>query len=87
MELVGIHCSKNSQGEKLSTLHVLDNFPQYYSSANAGRDCVGKKAETIFVGTYDISDLQVGMEIEIYYDKAVTTAKGTFQTIKKIEIL
>lgn len=46
-----------------------------------------EKAEAIYVGSYDISDLEIGMEIEIYYDKAVVTAKGTFQTVKKILVL
>ena len=48
---------------------------------------MGKRTEAIYVGSYDISDLEIGMEIEIYYDKAVSTAKGTFQTVKKIIVL
>ena len=49
---------------------------------------MGQKAESIYAGYYDCSQLKVGDEIEIYYDKAMTLKSGkTFQTIKKIEKL
>ncbi|RKI41202.1 hypothetical protein D7V86_10500 [bacterium D16-51] len=87
MKIIGIHYSTNGEGKKVSTLHVSDNFNDYYSNAEAGRGCVGQKADTVYVGNFDCSHLKVGMEIDICYDKAITTAKGTFQPIKRIDIL
>lgn len=87
MTIIGMNYTVNSNGVQTTTLHLADEFNAYYSNEEAGRGCVGKKVENVYVGDYDCSNLKVGMEIEIYYDKAVTTSKGTFQPIKKIEIL
>ena len=38
------------------------------------------------MGKYDCSKLKVGDEIEVYFEKAVTTKTGTFQPVKKIEV-
>ena len=46
-----------------------------------------KKVESIYVGSIDCSALRVGQEIEVLYEKAITTAKGTFQPIKRIEVI
>lgn len=75
-------------GVRNTTLHVTDEFNSYYSEASAGRGCVGKKVESIYVGNYDCSNLKVGMKIDILYDKAIRTVKGnTYQPVKRIEIL
>ena len=66
---------------------MVDDYNSYYENAEAGRGCIGKKVEAIYVGNIDCSALQVGQEIEVFYDKAITTAKGTFQPIKKINII
>lgn len=90
MEIIGISYSTTSQGVKNTTLHIIDDFPLYYkneAAEAAGRGCVGKRVETVYVGSYDVKDLEIGAEIEIYYDKAIKTANGTYQPIKKIEIL
>lgn len=42
---------------------------------------------TIYASQYDCSALKVGMEIDVLYDKAITTGRGTFQPVKRIEIL
>lgn len=87
MTLLGMNNSTNTNGQKVTTLHVADDFNSYYTNADAGRNCVGKKVDTIYVGSYDCSNLKVGMEIDISYDKAVTSSKGTFQTVKRIDII
>ena len=87
MEIVGISSTTNTKDIRNTTLYVVKEFEDYYKSTDDSRECIGKKAEAIYVGSYDISDLEIGMEIEIYYDKAVVTAKGTFQTVKKILVL
>lgn len=88
MKLIGLNSTTNSQGKTTTTLHVADNFNDYYSNAEAGRSCQGLKVESIYAGTIDCSMLQVGMEIDIAYDKAVTTTNGrVYQPVKKIEIL
>jgi hypothetical protein len=87
MTIIGKNFSKNSNGETVTTLHVSDEFNQYYNNSDAGRGCEGKRVESIYIGTYDATSLKVGQSIDIFYDKAITTSKGTFQTIKSIQIL
>lgn len=87
MKIVGIHYSTRPDGQQNTTLHVLEEFNDYYKDVASGRGCEGMKAGTVYVGSYDCTDLKVGMDIEIFYDRAVETAKGTFQPIKLIQVL
>lgn len=87
MTVVGKHFSRNSAGEITTTLHVSEKFDDYYKNSEAGRGCEGQKVETIYVGNYDCSGIKVGSLIEVFYDKAISTSKGTFQGIKKIDVL
>lgn len=87
MIIVGISYTTNTNGVRATTLYVSDDFNAYYTNAEAGRGCMGKKVDTIYVGNYDCSNLKLGMNIDISYDKAVTGAKGTFQPIKRIDII
>lgn len=86
-KILGIHYTTNEDGSKCTTLHLEDDFPVYYSNIQAGRNCLGKHVSTVYVGTYDCSGLKVGSEIEIYYDKAIQTKNGSFQPIKKIDVV
>lgn len=76
-----------SAGKISTTLHGLSPFDAYQNNPEAGRFCEGQKSESVYVGGYDCSDLKVGQEIEIYYGKAITTAKGTFQPVAMIRIV
>lgn len=87
MKLIGKNFAKNADGIVCTTLHLTDNFEPYYSNPEAGRGCEGQKVCSVYAGSYDCSALKVGTEIEIFYDKAVTTSRGTFQQVKKIEII
>lgn len=87
MTLLGISSTLNSSGQKVATLYVAEDFPDYYHSIENGRTCSGKMANGVYVGMYDISALKVGMEIDILYDKAITSSKGTFQQVKRIDII
>ena len=87
MKVLGFHFSTNKDGEKVTTLHVGEEFDSYFTDKDAGRGCAGMKVETIYVGTYDCSTLKLGSEIEVYYGKAMTTRNGTFSPIKKIEVV
>ncbi len=88
LQLVGWNSSINpATGHRTATLHLLCDYEPFYSDKEAGRFCTGNRVESVYVGDYDVSNLKPGMEIEIFYDKAVTTTKGTFQQVKKIEIL
>lgn len=87
MTIVGIHYTTNAQGQRLTTLHVTDSFADYYKNREAGRACDGQRVESIYVGTLDCSGLKVGMNVDISYDKAVTTSHGTFSPIKRIDII
>lgn len=87
MTVIGMHRSANSKGERVTTLHVSEEFEPYYTDRATGRSCEGKKVSTIYVGTYDCSSIEIGSEIEVYYNKAIVSSKGTFQTIKHIEVM
>lgn len=87
MTLLGISTSLNSNGQSVASLHVSEDFPEYYHSIENGRRCSGKMVNTVYVGTHDISALKVGMEIDILYDRAITTSRGTFQPVKRIDIV
>ncbi|NFO34609.1 hypothetical protein FDB37_13490 [Clostridium botulinum] len=87
MRLVGLNYTTNADGGKNTTLQVTDEYNAYYSNVEAGRGCIGVKVDSIYVGDIDCSGLKIGMDIDILYDKAITTARGTFQPIKRIDIL
>ena len=85
--IVGVNYTTNQSGVRNTTLHLEEDFDSYYSNAENGRGCSGKKVSTVYVGSYDCSGLKVGMDIDVLYDKAITTSKGTFQAIKRIDVL
>lgn len=87
MKIVGMSQTIQPDETEVTTLHVTEEFDSYFSNPEKGRKCSGLKVNSIYVGRYDCSALKVGMEIEIYYDRAVTSQKGTYQAVKKIEIL
>lgn len=87
MYLQGINYSKNQQGKRVSTIHVIQDFDDYFVDETAGRGCLGKKVESIYVGDYDCTGLKIGSKIDVFYNKAVTTSRGTFQTVKSIIVL
>ena len=87
MTVVGINFAVNQHGERTSTLHVVDDFEAFYNNEETGRSCIGQKCETIYVGTYDVSNIKVGAMIDISYDRAITTKNGVFQPIKRIDVI
>lgn len=87
MELIGKNFSVNKDGERVTTLHVADEFNNYYNNSEAGRGCMGRKVESIYVGTLDCDNLKPGMDIEVLYDRAVTTKNGTFQPVKRVVVI
>lgn len=87
MTILGINYTTNNNGGKNTTVQVADEFNAYYNNLEAGRGCVGQKVEPIYVGDYDCTGLKVGMQVEIIYDKAISTKNGIYQPIKRIEVL
>ena len=87
MKILGKHSTRNEDGRTSTTLHVADAFPDYYNNPEKGRICVGQRVDSIYVGDYDTTAIKPGMEVEIYYDKAVPTKTGFFQPVKRIEIV
>lgn len=87
MKIEGIEVRESTSGRVNTVLHGTSPFSEYQDNPEEGRSCIGRKAEAVYVGTYDCSAIKVGMEIEIYYDKAISTSKGTFQPIKRIEVI
>ena len=51
-------------------------FPDYYNDPEKGRSCVGQRVGSIYVGEYDRTAIKPGLEVEIYYDKAVPTKEA-----------
>jgi len=88
MQVIGKNMSINSQGYTVTTLHLADDFNDYYHDEKAGRTCEGLKVESVYAGTLDCSAIKVGMNVDILYDKAVTTATGrVYQPIKRIDVI
>jgi len=87
MKIVGIHTVQKPNSPITTTLHLQGEFKAYYSDKEAGRNCVGNMVEVVYVGTYDCSNLKIGMEIEILYGKAIPTSKGCIQHVEKIIVL
>ncbi len=87
MKIIGIHYTVNDDGVQKSTLHVISEFDTFYSDSDGKRGCVGHKAESIYVGEYDVTNLKVGMQIDVLYDRAISTRNGTYQPIKRIDVL
>ena len=87
MKVIGKHFTTNAEGKQFTTLHISEEFEQYYQNADAGRGCLGQKASTIYVGDFDCDDIKIGSEIDISYGKAVSTKNGIYQPIKDISII
>lgn len=88
MQVVGINYTTDSDGNRRTTIHVVDDFDPYYSNADAGRGCAGRRVESIYVGTLDCSQIKVNSHVEIMYDKARSSKDGKFyQPIKDIRLV
>lgn len=87
MRIIGINTTRTEDGRTNTTLHVAEEFPDYYNNPEKGRSCVGQRADSIYVGTYDCSAFKPNMEIEILFDRAVSTKNGVYQPIKRIEVV
>lgn len=88
MEIIGIQSNINSNGETVTTLHCLQDFEPYYVDPKAGRNAIGQKSISVYVGNYDCSDLKLGMSIEIFYGQPMTGKGGkAYAPIKLIQVL
>lgn len=75
-------------GERKYTLEVSAPFDAYHKNADAGRCALGEKVESIYVGSVDCSQLKIGMEIELIYDRMRTMSNGkAYQPIRRIDVL
>ena len=86
MVILGLSHTTNNIGATITTIYVSDEFDSYYSNAEAGRGCIGQKTDSIYVGDFDCSTLKPGMDIDIFYDKAISTKNGFYQPVKKIVV-
>lgn len=87
MRIIGISSTEKEDGRVVSTLYVEQDFEDYFDNPDAGRTCSGRKTDSIYVGDYDCSGLEPGMFIDILYGKAINTAKGTYQPIRRIDVV
>lgn len=85
MTVTDKHYYTNKDGQMVTALHVTEPFDSYYYGDGKGAE--GLKVDTIYAGTVDCSKVQVGNEIEVFYDKAVTTKNGSYSPVKKIQIV
>jgi len=87
MRIIGMSYSTKN-GERKYRLEIADSFEPYFKDTGEGRNAIGEKVESIYVGSLDCSQLKVGMEIELIYGRMCTRANGdTFQPIKRIDVL
>lgn len=84
MKIVGISTTRK-EDRVTTTLYVTCPFDSYYNSPENGRSCQGEKVDSIYVGEYDCKNLKLGTEIEVYYDKAISSKNGVYQQIKLIQ--
>ena len=69
------------------TLHVSLEFNSYYNDQNGQRKAQGRMTKQIYIGEYDISNLKVGSEVEIYYGESISSKNGVYAPVKKIDII
>lgn len=82
MRVEGIY---NNNGK--STLYVSHEPESYYNDQANGRIFQGRFVKSLYIGSYDISNLKVGSIIEIYYGEPKSTKNGTYAPVKKIEVI
>jgi len=87
MRIIGISSTEKENGRVFSTLYVEADFEAYFDNPEAGRTCSGRKTDSIYVGDYDCSGLEPGMFIDILYGKAINTARGPYQPIRRIDVV
>lgn len=88
MLVLGKAIARKDGEESKTILYLSDSFPEYYSQSEKGRSCVGQYCESVYVGTYNCDKIDVGANIEILYDRAVTTKNGSvFQPIREIRVM
>ena len=87
MEIVGISILQIRTVNVISTVQLYIPMKSIITVLMAAEVVLEWERKQSMLAANDISDLEIGMEIEIFYDKAVVTAKGTFQTVKKIVVL
>jgi len=68
MRIIGMSYSTKN-GERKYRLEVADSFEPYFKDTGEGRNAIGEKVESIYVGSLDCSQLKVGMEIELIYGR------------------
>ena len=84
--VIGMHTAKKN-GKTTSTLHLAEEFSDYMKNASEGRTASGKQATSVYIGEYPTTDITIGAEIEILYDKAIVSNHGTFQPINRILVV
>lgn len=86
-KIVGIVQGKNKAGLPVFTLHTISPFDDYFNAPENGRTCEGMKAESLYAGAYDCSNLKVGQEIEVYFEKAIVANGKPFQNVAFINVV
>ena len=69
------------------TLYLTAPFEPYFTNEAEARIAEGKNVKSVYVGEYDVSNIKIGSEIDIYYGEPVNTKNGTYAPIRKIELL
>lgn len=86
-KVIGIQMNTTKDGRISTILHLMGAFPAYSNNTAAGRNAVGNAVEVVYVGTVDCAHVKVGSIVDVIYDKAITTRKGTFQSVKRVELV
>ena len=86
--IIGKHTTQSAVGETLTTLHLACPFEAYYTDIPNGKNCVGNKVKTLYLGNIPAKHLEVGSLVRYSFGEAIRTKKGEiFQPIEEIEVI
>lgn len=86
-KIEGILQGRSKAGEPVYTIFYSEDFGDYDNNPENGRFCKGRKTGEIYAHTYDCSNLEAGMEIEVFYEKAILFNGKPVQSVAFINIL
>lgn len=89
-DIIGLSGYINKQGHFVATAHLQTDFSEYEKDAGAGRRAVGKKCETLYIGTAcreAVEQLRPGMRIAVFFGRTRTFNGKSYQPVEKIDIL
>lgn len=82
MKVLGIYQNGNKK-----TIHVSYPPESYFNNPDADRIFEGEAVKSIYVGDMDITGIKIGTEIDVFYGESISTKRGQYSPIRRIEVL